>query len=93
MRVAAEQMAEKLGHDPELCAALIPKWELGCRRITPGEGFLESFLRPNCRFTQSAITNITETGIRTADGKLHEVDVGLSIPTPKESNCGTDLQQ
>ncbi len=76
MKAAAEQMAEKLGHDPELCAKLIPKWELGCRRITPGEGFLESFLRPNCRFTQSPIAKITETGVHTADGKHHNVDVG-----------------
>uniref|UniRef100_A0A0D2XXV2 Sterigmatocystin biosynthesis monooxygenase stcW n=1 Tax=Fusarium oxysporum (strain Fo5176) TaxID=660025 RepID=A0A0D2XXV2_FUSOF len=75
MKMAAEQMAEKLGHDPVLCSKLIPKWELGCRRITPGPGYLESFLRPNCHLTDSAITQVTKKGLKTADGKEHEVDV------------------
>lgn len=76
MKAAAAQMSERLQHDPELCAKLIPKWELGCRRITPGEGFLECFLRPNVHLTQSPITKITENAIHTADGTVHEVDVG-----------------
>ncbi|KAF9779077.1 hypothetical protein IL306_002713 [Fusarium sp. DS 682] len=75
MKLAAEQMAEKLGHDPVLCSKLIPKWELGCRRITPGPGYLESFLRPNCHLTDSPITQVTKKGLKTADGKEHEVDV------------------
>ncbi|KAF4555237.1 Flavin-binding monooxygenase-like protein 6 [Elsinoe fawcettii] len=75
MRFAAAQMAEKLNHDPELCEKLIPKWELGCRRITPGPGYLESFLRPNCHLTNSPITSISETGVHTADGKFYECDV------------------
>lgn len=74
--LAANQMAEKLQHRQELCDALIPRWELGCRRITPGEGYLESFLQPNVELTQIPIVEVTETGVRTADGKFHEVDVG-----------------
>jgi cation diffusion facilitator CzcD-associated flavoprotein CzcO len=68
-------MAEKLNHDPDLCEKLIPKWELGCRRLTPGEGYLESFTRPNVKLTQSPITKVTENGIYTTDGKFYEVDV------------------
>lgn len=68
-------MAEKLNHDPDLCRILIPKWELGCKRITPGEGYLESFSKPNCHITQSPITHVTENAIHTADGKTHEIDV------------------
>ncbi|KAK1703884.1 phenylacetone monooxygenase [Colletotrichum lupini] len=75
MRLAAAQMAEKLGHDPELCEKLIPKCELGCRRITPGPGYLESFLRPNCNITNSAITSVSKNGVHTADGKFYECDV------------------
>jgi len=74
--LARKQMAEKLKHDPELCEKLIPKWELGCRRITPGEGYLESFLRDNVHLTQSPITQVTERGIHTNDGKFYEFDVG-----------------
>lgn len=69
-------MAAKLEHDPDLCEKLIPKWEVGCRRITPGEGYLESFLRPNVDLSQSSITQITPEGIETADGKFYEADVG-----------------
>ncbi|KEF55111.1 uncharacterized protein A1O9_08764 [Exophiala aquamarina CBS 119918] len=75
MIAAQKQMAERLGHDPRLCKTLIPEWSLGCRRITPGEGYLESFLLPNCDITQSPIERITENAIHTADGKIHEVDV------------------
>lgn len=75
VRLATEQMAAKLNHDPELCEKLIPKWELGCRRITPGPGYLESFLRPNCHLTNSGITRISENAVHTADGKAYECDV------------------
>lgn len=68
-------MAEKLNHDPELCEKLIPKWEIGCRRITPGENYLESFLSPNVRLTKSPILKVDEKGLHTHDGVFHEVDV------------------
>lgn len=74
-RLAREQMAEKLNHDPRLCKMLIPEWALGCRRITPGEGYLESFLRDNVHLTQSHIKQIKANSILTEDGTEHEVDV------------------
>lgn len=79
MAFAAEQMAAKLNHDPELCKMLIPDWEVGCRRITPGPGYLEAFTKPNCHLTNSPITRISESAVHTADGKAHEVDVGMSL--------------
>ncbi|KAM3419577.1 hypothetical protein BST61_g2916 [Cercospora zeina] len=75
MEAAAAQMSQKLGHDKRLCEMLIPKWELGCRRITPGPGYLESFLRDNCDCTNSPIVEITENGVRTQDGETFECDV------------------
>lgn len=75
MHLAGEQMRERLQHDPRLCNMLIPKWELGCRRITPGEGYLESFLLPNCDLTQSPITRISENAVHTTDGQIHKIDV------------------
>lgn len=80
MKFAAAQMAEKLGHDPVLCEKLIPKWQLGCRRITPGPGYLESFLQPNCNLTDSPITRVSENGVHTADGKFYECDVSMYTP-------------
>ncbi|GAM38806.1 hypothetical protein TCE0_033r09844 [Talaromyces pinophilus] len=75
LHLAQTQMAEKLNHNTELCEKLIPKFEVGCRRITPGAGYLESFLRPNVCLTQSPIAKVTDSGIETADGKFHEVDI------------------
>ena len=72
---ARKQMADKLNNNPELCEKLIPKWELGCRRITPGQGYLESFTRDNVQLTNSSITSIDATGIHTEEGKHYEVDV------------------
>ncbi|RVX74236.1 hypothetical protein B0A52_02068 [Exophiala mesophila] len=73
--VARKQMATKLQNDPDLCAKLIPTWSLGCKRITPAEGFLESLLRPNVELVSSAVTTVTENSIVTADGRSFEVDV------------------
>ncbi|EXJ53853.1 hypothetical protein A1O7_09189 [Cladophialophora yegresii CBS 114405] len=73
--LARRQMTAKLKNNPELCEKLIPKWELGCRRITPGEGYLEAFLRENVGLTQSPITNIDADSIHTTDGQVYKVDV------------------
>ncbi|KAK3113607.1 hypothetical protein LTR53_008935 [Teratosphaeriaceae sp. CCFEE 6253] len=72
---ATQQMASKLGNDPRLCEMLIPKWEVGCRRITPGPGYLESFTKSNCSVTNSRITHISASAVHTEDGRAHEVDV------------------
>lgn len=88
LKLAQKQMAGKLHHDSYLCEKLIPKWEVGCRRITPGEGYLESFLRPNVDLTQSPIDRITSDGVQTVDGKFYPVDVGkfylVTLSSPRE---------
>ena len=68
-------MSDKLNNDSELCAKLIPDWELGCRRVTPGEGYLESFLLPYVHLNQNSITHITENAVHTSDGQSLEVDI------------------
>lgn len=72
-------MADKLNNDPELCEKLIPKWELGCRRVTPGAGYLEAFLKPNVHLTQSPIIKLAKDSIVTEDGNNYKVDVGKLI--------------
>lgn len=59
-------MEKRLNHDPSLCARLIPSWQVGCRRITPGEGYLEALRKPNVSTEFDPIEEVTETGIRTA---------------------------
>ncbi|KAK5400860.1 hypothetical protein LTR06_011171 [Exophiala xenobiotica] len=87
IRLATAQMSEKLNHDTVLMEQLIPKWEIGCRRITPGPGYLESFSRPNCSLTSTPITNITENGVVTADGQTFECDVLVCATGFDVSKC------
>jgi hypothetical protein len=35
-------MKERLKNDPKLCKMLIPDWPVGCRRLTPGEGNIQT---------------------------------------------------
>ena len=71
----AAMMKEKLGGDEELSSKLIPDWEVGCRRATPGPGYLESFKRENVSLVTTSIDRVEANGIRTTDGQLHELDV------------------
>ncbi|WP_085314543.1 flavin-containing monooxygenase [Derxia lacustris] len=73
------KMRERLRHDPALCALLIPTdYGFGTHRVPLESGYLEVYLQDNveavdCRATP--IECVVPEGIRTADGKVHEVDV------------------
>lgn len=58
-------MRERLGNDKELCEKLIPDYEYGCRRPTPGDGYLEALCQDNTRVTFDPVVQITESGIQT----------------------------
>lgn len=68
-------MRAALAENDQLCEKLIPNWTLGCRRLTPGEGYLECFLLPTVTLETSSITHITETGIATSSQHHHDLDV------------------
>lgn len=67
-------MKERLKGDEGLAREFIPEWSVGCRRLTPGEGYLEALQEKNCSHTWSHIKTITEKGILTEDGKECEFD-------------------
>lgn len=69
-----KNMTTRLNGDPELCAKLIPDWRVGCRRLTPGDGYLEALQENNVSAQFNEIMEITPTGIRTQDG-LEEFDI------------------
>ncbi|TVY39384.1 putative sterigmatocystin biosynthesis monooxygenase [Lachnellula subtilissima] len=62
------------GHD-DLKDFIIPKWSPGCRRLSPGDGYLEALVQPNVRPCFSSITKVMPTGLLTADGENHKFDV------------------
>ncbi|KAH6663263.1 hypothetical protein F5X68DRAFT_266033 [Plectosphaerella plurivora] len=68
------QMREKM-NDATLEKALIPRWSLGCRRLTPGVDYLESLKQPNVDVVIGSISAVTERGCVGEDGREHPVDV------------------
>lgn len=71
----SEMMLHRLGGNKDLAAKLTPDWEVGCRRATPGPGYLEAFTQPNVSLVTEPISHITPTGIVTKDGTNHDFDV------------------
>lgn len=61
--------------DPEVCEKLIPKYPMGCKRITPSDHYLPTFNKPNVKLVTEGIDKFTETGIVTNDGQHLDVDV------------------
>ncbi|KAJ5403026.1 uncharacterized protein N7487_008922 [Penicillium crustosum] len=77
LRFSVDEMKSKLAGREDLIESLIPtEFGIGCRRPTPGNGFLEALTLPHVHtFTKSGIARITENGFVTTNGEEHEVDV------------------
>ncbi|KAJ9606670.1 hypothetical protein H2200_008678 [Cladophialophora chaetospira] len=72
---AANSMIELLRDSPDLIESLIPDFPVGCRRITPGVGYLESFAKPNVRvLTDARIERVSEKGLVMSTGEHINVD-------------------
>ncbi|GAA5875960.1 hypothetical protein JCM8547_000664 [Rhodosporidiobolus lusitaniae] len=69
-----ELMEKKLKTRPEIAKSLIPNFAVGCRRLTPGPGYLEALVQDNVGFVSDGIEKITETGILSKDGTHREYD-------------------
>ncbi|KAH8886537.1 FAD/NAD(P)-binding domain-containing protein [Thozetella sp. PMI_491] len=74
-RFTQEEMRHKLNGNNDIADAIIPKdFTVGCRRPTPGEGFLEALVTPNTIVHTKQIQRVTETGFIAHDGTSHDVD-------------------
>ncbi|CAI7602451.1 unnamed protein product [Penicillium viridicatum] len=71
-----EDMISKLGAKVSSAAPhLIPNFAFGCRRPTPGNGYIEALASDKCDPIFAPIDSITERGIKTTDGTDHDFDV------------------
>ncbi|SPM32530.1 Predicted flavoprotein CzcO associated with the cation diffusion facilitator CzcD [Mycobacterium rhizamassiliense] len=61
--------------DPVLRAKVTPDYRIGCKRVLFSSDWYPALARDNVDVETDTITEVTPTGVRTADGKLHEVDV------------------
>ncbi|EXK27312.1 hypothetical protein FOMG_16130 [Fusarium oxysporum f. sp. melonis 26406] len=68
------KMEDALNHDPDLCARLIPTFQVGCRRLNPGENYLEALQQESVTLQDEPIQEIFEGGIRSLT-KTEEFDI------------------
>lgn len=62
-KMIKERMHASLINAPELEKQLTPSWVVGCRRLTPGDGYLEALQQENVRTEWTPIDRFTEKGI------------------------------
>jgi cation diffusion facilitator CzcD-associated flavoprotein CzcO len=61
--------------DATLRGKLTPEYRLGCKRVLISNDFYPAFERTNVRLITEPISAIESAGIRTIDGRMHELDV------------------
>ena len=61
--------------DEELKEKLVPKWNIGCRRLTPGTNYMESLFDKKSSVVYGEISRISTSGPVTDAGTEHSVDV------------------
>lgn len=61
--------------DPVVREKLTPKYDVGCKRPSFHNGYLQTFNRENVLLETDPIVRVTKTGVKTASGTLHKVDV------------------
>ncbi|KAM0324599.1 hypothetical protein ACHAQA_007987 [Verticillium albo-atrum] len=69
-----EHMRESI-HDPRLLQALLPDFEVGCRRFTPGDHYLNAIQQKNAVVISDHIIGVNEEGIVDDRGNVTELDV------------------
>lgn len=61
--------------DPELRDKLTPDYDFGCKRPSISNDWYRTFTRDDVDLVTERIDRLTPTGIRTADGAHHDIDV------------------
>jgi cation diffusion facilitator CzcD-associated flavoprotein CzcO len=61
--------------DPELREKLRPDYRAACKRLVISPDFYQAIQKPNAELVTEEIERVEAGGIRTRDGRLHELDV------------------
>jgi cation diffusion facilitator CzcD-associated flavoprotein CzcO len=78
MHAIEEQCLQNLEsnvRDPVLREKLRPNYRAACKRLVISPDFYEAIQHPNAELVTSSIDHIEPKGVRTQDGRLHELDV------------------
>ncbi|KAL2436581.1 FAD-binding monooxygenase tazF [Exophiala dermatitidis] len=75
-RLMRDEMYRRIGpgHE-ELKKNLIPTWAPGCRRMTPGEGYLEALVQDNVVTVHKNIAKVVPEGLLDSTRQLHQADI------------------
>jgi len=60
---------------PDILNSLLPDFPPGCRRLTPGPGYLETCMKDNVNYISSGIKKVHPDGIEDMDGNVRKVDL------------------
>lgn len=66
---------EQQVRDPALRERLRPNYRPACKRLVISADFYQAIQKPNAELVTENIARVEANGIRTLDGKLHELDV------------------
>ena len=101
-RICLKQLEQDVP-DPVLRARLTPEYQATCKRLILCSEYYPAISRPNAHLITEKITAVEPQGVRTEDGKLHELDVlvlatgfnaaAFILPTRVTGEDGADLQQ
>ena len=61
--------------DPDLKRRLTPDYKVACKRLIMSDVFYDAIQKPSAELVTDAIERIEPNGVRTSDGRLHELDV------------------
>jgi cation diffusion facilitator CzcD-associated flavoprotein CzcO len=61
--------------DPELREKLRPDYRAACKRLVISPDFYQALQQPNAELVTAGIERVEAGGVRTRDGRLHELDV------------------
>ncbi|MDV3124846.1 NAD(P)/FAD-dependent oxidoreductase [Mycobacterium sp. 21AC1] len=73
--LACEAYLRREVHDPVVRDKLTPRYAVGCKRPGFHNTYLSTFNRDNVLLVTEPIEKITGSGVATADGETHDVDV------------------
>lgn len=75
LKSTLEQTMKAALQNEELEAALIPKWDVGCRRLAPDTGYLQAVTKSNVRVVRAGVKSFNADGCLDDLGEQHPVDV------------------
>ena len=61
--------------DPALREKLRPNYRAACKRLVMSDNFYQAIQQPNAEVVTEGIERVEAGGVRTKDGRLHELDV------------------